>query len=427
MATSDVKKDEVSLNRLPRLDELCANGLAETFNDMHVLDAVPKRYESEICDQINYSDADIPTCAKKVESELFWERLARERWAELNLKHHGMSWKRLYLEKHCSELLEKYFPSPPPDEGNWSFLVDTILAVRPFVRSLRVRHMLCHFDLAQICGHLSNLCVLDLTYGNRSMGIEYDSEKIGMSEDDARVLGRVIGNSKILSRLSVQESAITDELLTIFIPAFERNKTLTCTDLSHNRIRDFGAKQISHWIANSQILTHLSLKHNFIGEEGAIELTKGLGQNQSLLKLDLSLNRIGDQNGAEILKVLKEHPKLEEFCMASNNLGPLSALALVDLIENNQTLRSIDISCNNLHFKITDDTVKDPSPSLGRSLKGALTSNESLCHFDLRKTGFTDEALLKFDKLVAPTRIKLENDKRKILHNRDWESIRFEL
>jgi len=48
MATSDVKKYEVSLNRLPRLDALCANGLAETFNDIHVLDAVPKRYESEV-------------------------------------------------------------------------------------------------------------------------------------------------------------------------------------------------------------------------------------------------------------------------------------------------------------------------------------------------------------------------------------------
>jgi len=413
---------------IPRLDVICAEELANKFHELHLLDEkdkVPKAYEAAICSQINLAQADIPECAKKIDSEIFWERLAREKWSELDLSHHGFSWKRLFLERYLSELMEKYYPGP--DDGNWQLLLETVLAVRPHVHSLQVREMLCHYDLAQICGHLSNLCVLDVTYGNRSMGIDFVSDKVGISEDDATVLGRIIANSKILSRLSVQQSGITDEMLSIFMPSFDRNKTLTYLDLSHNRINDFGAKQLSHWISHTPILTHLFLKHNFIGEEGAAEIVKALAKNTSLLRIDFSLNRFGDQQGAQILKAIQNHETIEELSMSSNNLGPLSALALVDLIKENSTIQKIDLSCNNLHFKVSNSKVKDPSPSLGRALKNALAANGSLCHVDLRQTGFTDDALQKFDKLVAPTRMKLDGHRRKMLNARGWEKVRFEI
>jgi len=423
MAESVLTDEIPKLYHPDRLEEICTKAIAVNFKDLYCLDSIPHQYVEDIVAQIDLGTLPLLKCCKLIQAEKLWEALSKYRWKEgdLDVSKHGCSWKNLYLEKHCALLFETYYPSP--DNGNWEMVSDHIRAASAFLHTLRIRQMLSHCPLEHALTKLPNLFILDINYGNRSLGLDFDKERLGMAVEDANSLCKVLSGTQSIGHLRACESNITDELMTLIAHGLEQNDTVTHLDLSHNKISNLGCTKLGKWLGKETVCTQVFLQNNRIGFQGISVLAKSLMTNTTLTCLNLRLNRIGDKGGAAIFKCLQKNTTLQILNVSSNELKEESAREFVQMILKNKTLTTIDVSCNNL-AKMKKENSEELENTI-EPLKAAIAKSESLLKMDLRKTGLGKHTLSSIEKLIAPRLISHRQGLRKVFLNEKWEDIQF--
>lgn len=122
----DEKQDEISKAKHGGLTQKCIQVVAEHFNSRPVLSTeVSPALLKSIVSSLPES-TDLTTAALHVHYESYWQQACVEKFgiAQSDLCEHGLSWKRVFLEKHLQHLIEN---SP----RNESHLEDFIEMVRP--------------------------------------------------------------------------------------------------------------------------------------------------------------------------------------------------------------------------------------------------------------------------------------------------------
>jgi len=391
------------------------------------LDAIPGQHIEEVIEQLDLSSVftdprSLLKCARLVHTEKLWESLAKMKWQDdLDIGNHGCSWKRLYLERHCEQLFEQYYPSP--DNSNWDILLENVNCAGQFIHTLKISQVLTHLPIEDAVRYLPNLSTLDISYGCRSMGIQFDKNQIGMTLDDAHSLNKCLSMTRIISNLKLCESGINDEFMILIAHGLEQNDTITSLDLSHNSIANKGAMKIGYWINREVVLTHLTLSDNRIGFDGIKSIADGVQSNVTLLKLDIRLNNIGDEGGAYLFTCLTKNQILEELNVSSNSLGPLSAVKFINLIKTNRSLQRIDASCNPISMGPSQD--EDEQLPLEDQYKVSIKQNTTIIKLDLRKTGLSKETLSDINEFILPRYREHKQALRKSFLNQNWEDIDF--
>mmetsp|Transcript_11911 Transcript_11911/g.22708 ORF Transcript_11911/g.22708 Transcript_11911/m.22708 type:complete len:475 (+) Transcript_11911:23-1447(+) len=398
--------DQIVTAVVPRLDDLVVKCLAENYDVYPALDRIPPEYLDNVVALLDPSQIVFTVATKFIESEKFWKRLCQERWPICELANHGMSWKRMYVERHLWSLFEAYYPS---NHGqNFEKLMTEVNAGKSFVHTVTIQQLLSHLDLSDILTNFPHLTTLNLKYGARKLGMDYDKSLFGMHLKDAMMLAKLFASSRSLTRVCLNENLLGDESVHIICSGLARNDTILQLDLSHNKIGDVGAKRISRVLRGMSVLTELDLGDNNIHSEGGQELGNALANNSTLRSFSMKLNPIGDQAGIKIMEALQTNTSLTSLNMCGTSLTPDAGSHLTDLISQNKSLTHLDFSCN------------DFTPDDGTAIKGALVSNSALLSMDLRRNKIEDDALKELSN-VLNTRYAEDKRRRRKLYQQGWD------
>ena len=111
--------------------------------------------------------------------------------------------------------------------------------------------------------------------------------------------------------------------------------------MSHNNIRDGGAKAIAEALKVNPVLTSLDLRLNSIRDDGAKAIAEALKVNPVLTILDLQWNSIGVEGGKAIAEALKVNAVLNNLHLGYNSIGGDGAKAIVEALKVNPVLKNL--------------------------------------------------------------------------------------
>lgn len=318
--------------------------IAENFETSLTFGDLPEEYVTKIIDLLPL-DLPLELVGTLIKHESYWKRRSNARWRNCECSSHGDSWKQLYFERNLEHALEHFDPSTSELEDLKKLLVFS----RPFVRSIRLQQLPSHLDLTFIFDVMSTtLVTLELTYGMRNVGMDYDRSLFGMKLSDCRSLAKSLERCETLTHLELRNNMLDDDRVRMLASGLVDNLSVVHLDLSHNRIADRGIRAIAKLLDARSVLTYLNLTDNAIHAEGARALARALRSNHALLDLRLRLNRIGDEGGRALLDVLSVNHALQRLDLAANNLGAQSAQSLANMLRENDALREIIINSNDL-------------------------------------------------------------------------------
>lgn len=319
---AEVKKriTQASLSRPPnpaheKLVDKCIRVVVENFNERPVREVIPPPLMSEITKNLATNLSPI-IGAKYIFNEGYWKRCCVDKygWHNCNLSEHNLLWKQLFFEKLLQEKLEDFDAVADNVEDLYEF-VD---ACMDYIFSISFRQLPSHLELYELCQLLPNLNKLDLTYGIKKVGMNYERMLFGMKISDATSLAKIFDQSETLTSVILSGNLIDDDLLRMLMTGLIKNNTITHLDVSHNRITNHGARLISKMLGENSVLTSLNLSDNQIHSEGGRYLARGLRENDSLLQLNLKLNRLADEGCSLLLEGLRDNLSLIDLNIGSN-------------------------------------------------------------------------------------------------------------
>eukprot|EP00163_Fabomonas_tropica_P002005 TRINITY_DN11502_c0_g1_i1.p1 TRINITY_DN11502_c0_g1~~TRINITY_DN11502_c0_g1_i1.p1 ORF type:complete len:463 (+),score=77.86 TRINITY_DN11502_c0_g1_i1:293-1681(+) len=356
------------VHTIPPLTELCVQVLADNFYNNPSFLGLPPKFAAKVAALLPI-DMPLEIAARPIVDEDYWNRRSVERWRNCQVSEHGGSWKRLFFEKHFQEALETFDDSEPAMEE----LSRLMNLMWESVFTIHVRQLPSHLDLGIVFNGCPYLTELRLTYGIKSIGMDYRRDLFGMRPNDAACLARALQTSKYLERLYLADNRLNDDTTRQLAVGLCSNYTLRLLDLSHNRIDDRGARALAKALGQEQCMIEtLLLTDNRVHETGAQALGKALKKNKVLKSLDLRLNRIGDAGGAAVMAGLAQNSTLQSLNLGSNSLEMDTTRALTEVLKQNETLERLDLSCNDI-----------PAEG-GELLLDALAHNSTLLAIDLR-------------------------------------------
>eukprot|EP01041_Mallomonas_annulata_P001682 gene1682-3254_t len=355
----------------------CIKVIVENFNRRPVKEIIPPPQMALITRQLS-TDIQPTVGAKYVYDENFWKRCCVEKygWHNCHLAEHGLLWKQMYFEKYVQERLEDF----DPVTENIDDLYDLLDACMDYIFTITFRQLPSHIDISDVCTLLPNLSKMNITYGVKKIGMNYERMLFGMKISDATSLARTLERSETLTTLIMMGNVIDDDLLRMLMTGLIKNSTITHLDMSHNKITNHGVRLLSKLLGENCVISTLNLADNQIHTEGGRYLARGLRENDSLLHLNLRLNRLADEGCKLLLEGLQDNMTLTDLNIGSNSAGHQTAQVLGSLLrDQDNRLFSVDLSGNDLLSEDVD------------TIRASLTANRSLCRLDLRRNKGFDE------------------------------------
>ncbi|XP_022281816.1 dynein regulatory complex subunit 5 isoform X5 [Canis lupus baileyi] len=326
---------EWSLAIVPLLTELCIQHIVENFQNNPILKQLLPEHQQKV---LNHLSPDLPltVTANLIDDENYWRRCCMQRWPVCHVARHGGSWKRLFFERHLENLIKHFIPSTTDP----AVILDLLPFCRNYVRRLRVDQFLPpvqlplqpwngelsdsgseaemeqptgdHYQLRDLVAGLSHLEELDLVYGVKDCGMNFEWNLFLFTYQDCHSLAATIKACHTLKTFRLTRSKVDDDKARILIRSLLDHPALEELDLSHNLIGDRGAraaaKLLSHshlrvlTLANNQVLTvnttltSINLSCNHIGLDGGKQLLEGMSDNKTLLEFDLRLSDVAQES-----------------------------------------------------------------------------------------------------------------------------------
>jgi hypothetical protein len=359
------------------LVDKCIAVLVDNFAKRPVSEDVPPEYIAAITNKL---PTGLPPIigARHIYNENYWKRCCVEKygWRDCNIVEHGFLWKQVYFEKLLTELLED-FDAETQSVDELYELVDSCM---DYIFTIKFQQLPSHLDIYELASLLPNLSKLDICYGVKQIGMNYERMLFGMKISDATSLARLFDSSDTIATVKLSGNIIDDDLLRMLMTGLIRNNTIVNLDLSHNKITNHGARLVSKLLRDNSVVTQLDLSDNQIHADGGRYLGRGLRGNDSLLTLNLRQNRLGDDGCRMVLEGLQDNITLKQLNMGSNGAGHASALTLATILRDPEhKLTHLDF-CSN---QFTADNLE--------LLRVSVGINKTLKGFDLRRNPGTLE------------------------------------
>lgn len=296
----------------------CVRVVVENFDNRPVTEAIPPPQMAEITKLL---PTNLPPVigAKYIYSESYWKKCCVEKygWHNCQLEEHNLLWKQLFFEKLLKEKLEDFDAVTDSLED----LFDLLDASMDYIFTLSFAQLPSHIDIYEVCALLPNLSKLDIVYGVKKIGMNYERMLFGMKISDASSLAKIFDQSETLTTVILAGNLIDDDLLRMLMTGLIKNNTITHLDVSHNKITNHGARLLSKLLGENSVITTLNLSDNQIHAEGGRYLARGLRENDSLLQLNLKLNRLMDDGCSLLLEGLRDNVNLTDLNIGSNGAG----------------------------------------------------------------------------------------------------------
>ncbi|KAM6182302.1 dynein regulatory complex subunit 5 [Erethizon dorsatum] len=394
---------EWSLAIVPLLMELCIQNIIRNFQKNPILKQLCPEDQQKVLSHLP-PDLPLAVTANLIDDEGYWRRCCTQRWPVCHVAWHGNSWKRLFFERHLQGLLSHFIPGTTDP----STILDLLPLCKDYVRSLRVDQLLPpvhllptprtagdqsdsgsegeaeessadHYPLGPLVAGLSQLEELDLVYGVKDCGMNFEWKLFLFTYHDCHSLAATIKACHTLKIFRLTRSRVDDERARILIRSLLDHPAIEELDLSHNLIGDRGARGAAKLLSHSRLRV-LNLANNRVRAPGAQALAHALVHNANLLSLNLRLNCIEDEGGQALAHALLSNTCLTTLHLGGNELSEPTAMLLSQVLTVNTTLTSINLSCNSI------------GPDGGKQLLEGVVDNKTLLEFDLRLSDVTQES-----------------------------------
>lgn len=199
--------------------------------------------------------------------------------------HPGRLWKNVYMDRYVRDLIET-LEAGHQDEYTEDFRSQLELCA-PFVHYLHIKQLqpwspkvtddpkdipvafpIFHINLNVVLSLLPNIKFLEIQFGLREVGINYDKRFFQIDPDDLANIALGVNNLRHCYHLKIHNSNIYCEHIHLFAKHLNSD-SLTELDLSFNKIGDEGARHVAKILMTSFQLKILILKGNLIKEKGA--------------------------------------------------------------------------------------------------------------------------------------------------------------
>ena len=223
---------------------------------------IPARYIDRVTELLP-TTLPLDVTGPLIDDEGYWQRCALARWDNCQISSHGSSWKRLYFERNLEDFLEAFDPAKQDTEE-----LTRLLAVsKDYIFSLHLKQILSHLDLEMVFQNVPTLCHLDMTYGVKEIGMDYERSLFGMKLNDVASLAKALRVTETLTILSLPCNLLDDSTVRVLATGLQDNVTITSIDLSHNKIADprQGARQAAQRALRRPLL---NLNDNHIHADG---------------------------------------------------------------------------------------------------------------------------------------------------------------
>ena len=259
----------------PPLAELCVTAIAANFVNRPTLRGIPARYIDRVTELLPAQMA-LEVTGPLIDDEGYWKRSALARWDNCQISSHGSSWKRLYFERNLEDFLEAFDPLKQDTEE-----LTRLLAVsKDYIFSLHLKQFLSHLDLEMVFQNVPTLCHLDMTYGVKEIGMDYERSLFGMKLNDVASLAKALRVTETLTILSLPCNLLDDSTVRVLATGLQDNVTITSIDLSHNKIADRGVKALAKLLNERSVVLSLNLNDNHIHADGGKYFGRALKLNR---------------------------------------------------------------------------------------------------------------------------------------------------
>ena len=194
----------------PPLSELCVRVLAANFSSRPTLRGIAPRYINRVTELLPTS-LPLEVTGPLVDDEGYWKRCSVERWDNCQISDHGSSWKRCFFERNLADFLEAF----DPDKQDTEELTRTLAVSKDYVFSLRIKQFLSHLDMEMLFQNVPTLCNLDMTFGVKEIGMEYERSLFGMKLSDVTSLQKALKVTETLTILSLPCNLLDDNTVRV--------------------------------------------------------------------------------------------------------------------------------------------------------------------------------------------------------------------
>ncbi|XP_027022103.1 dynein regulatory complex subunit 5 [Tachysurus fulvidraco] len=393
---------EWSLAVVPSLTQLCLEHIVQNFEENPIVEELTPKHKASVLDKLPPT-LPLTLTANLISDEGFWKRCCQSRWRVCDASDYGNSWKRMFFERHLENIIEHFLP----DITDKQSVLEIVPLCRNYVKRLRISQLLPpvkekpmfedgdsadsvsdfytegpsmdHFDFRILLDKLSNLEELQLVYGVKNCGMNFEWHLFEFTLRDCQSLAEAVKSCKSLKVLRIHRSNMDDEKCRILVKHLLDHPSLLELDFSHNVIGDRGARAVSK-LLNRSCLETLNMYDNWISGIGAKALAHSLSENSSLVSLNLRLNQLGDEGGHAIAQALLKNQTLVNLQIGANEMTEATATAFSQVLVQNTTLRNLNLSCNKLGM------------DGGQVLEEGMSHNSSLLECDIRLTEISLES-----------------------------------
>lgn len=388
-------------NKIGSLTDRCIDVIVKNFADFPVHEHIPTRLLRRITARVSHS-LNPEVAAAYIFDDDYWKmRCYQNKFAEGDvIEHVALSWKQFYFEAYLRQTLEDHSEGELSDTSTATML-ESIAAYQDYIFSLKLRVMVGRLDMHAICSKLPNLTQLNLSYGAKKAGMQFDRMLFGMKISDANSLQQLLSHGLNLTSLTLQSNLIDDDLLRILLTGLTENRHITHLDLSHNKITNHGIRMLTKILEeNGSVLTSLMIANNQIHAEGGRHMGRLLQAGSSLTYLDMRLNFLGDKGGCALFEGLVNNQAMMKLILSANSLQAQAAAALANVLEHPEScVQVVDVSSN--HFQVGD---------LIR-IKQSIQSNRALTSVDLRMENMSSQQ----EEVVAAIKTHVYNNELRVL------------
>ncbi|XP_077075636.1 dynein regulatory complex subunit 5 isoform X1 [Siphateles boraxobius] len=415
-----------SLALVPSLTTLSLQHIIKHFEENPILDELMPNYKAYVLQRLPAS-LPLTISANLISDESYWKRCCEGRWRLCDVSTYGNSWKRMFFERHLENIIELFIP----DATDTKTVLDLVPLCRNYVKRLNVSQLLppikeppsfdeddrsdCtsdmgsegpsidHFDFRILLDKLPNLEELNVVYGVKACGMNFEWNLFEFTFRDCESLAKALNSCKTLQVFRIHRSKVDDEKCCMLVSQLLDHPSLQELDFSHNHISDRGARAIGKLLNRSQ-LKRLVVCNNQIRASGAQALAQALGRNATLMSLNLRLNHIGDEGGQALAQALVKNKTLVNLHLGGNNMTEPMAVALSQALVENSTLKSLNLSNNRLGV------------DGGKLLEEGMSHNSSLVECDIRLTDVGQDSEYCIAQALRANQVLAA---RKINHNHD--------
>ncbi|KAJ6666809.1 hypothetical protein lerEdw1_018811 [Lerista edwardsae] len=405
---------EWSLAIVPLLTELCLQHIINNFEQNPILESLLPQHQRKVLDKISTS-LPLTVTANLISDEEYWKRCCTGRWTVCDVSRYGDSWKRMFFERHLENILRFYIP----DTTSPNVVLDVIPLCKEYVKKLEVDQFLPpvkidqkkedeeasdaesdtgidepsmdHFDMSMLIPALCHLEELDLTYGVKDCGMNFEWNLFEFTYRDCLSLANALKKCPTLKVFKLSRSKVDDDKSRLLIKHLLDHPSLIELNLSHNVIADRGARAVGKLINCSKLVT-LNLCNNRIRAPGAQAIAHALSKNSTLTSLNLRLNCIEDEGGQAICHALLVNSTLTTLHLGGNELSDPTATLFSQVLAQNSVLTHINLSCNHIGL------------DGGKQLLDGMTDNKTVVEFDLRLAEVGQESEYLINQAIKANR-----------------------